>query len=132
MDSIHILFSEAEPQVMHDLCMAKSRNKSPSKPTDPVAIETGRRVKQCRKALNLTQKGLSKLTGYKERKEGLSPTQIANFEQGTRRIRFEEAEILASVFDQLLAGYFMNALTEQECRVLIAMRTKDNPLPKAG
>src|SRR5579872_3966802 len=108
---------------MHDLCMAK-------KALDPVAIECGKRLAACREGKGLTQAELAKLTKRGSRR-GLSPSQIANFEQGTRRIRFEQAEILASIFTNFLPGYFMNALTERECRVLLAMRAEDDPLQKA-
>lgn len=124
MDSVHIPYSAPPQSVVHDLCMAKKK-------PDPVAIECGRRLAGVREARGLTQAELARLTRTKLQR-GLSPSQIANFEQGTRRIRLEQAEILAGVFPDLLAGYFMNALTEYDCRVLLAIRVKDEPLPKIG
>lgn len=80
----------------------------------------------------MTQHQLSKATGYRPRKVGLSPSQIGNFEQGTRRVRHEEAEILAAVFADYPAAYFMALVDKREARLLAALRAENNSLPKAG
>lgn len=80
----------------------------------------------------MTQHQLSKATGYRPRKAGLSPSQIGNFEQGTRRIRYEEAEILSNIFTDYPAAYFMNLVDKREAKVLVAIRAENDSLPKAG
>lgn len=101
-------------------------------PPDEIALECGKRVAECRRECGMTQQGLSKATGYRPRRSGLSPSQISNFEQGTRRIRFEEAEVLASVFTGYPSAYFMNAINKREAKLLIALRSENNSLPKTG
>lgn len=128
MDSLHVSFSEPPHPPVHTLCMAQKGKNLP----DEVALECGRRLAECRNAKGMTQADLSKATSYRDRKSGLSPSRIGNFEQGTRRIRLEEAEILARVFTNYPAAYFMGAVSKRESKMLIALRTEDNPVPKAG
>lgn len=80
----------------------------------------------------MTQKQLSQATGYRPRRVGLGPSQIANFEQGSRRIRHEEAEILAKVFPDYPAAYFMGLVDKREAKMLIVLRTGNDSLPKTG
>jgi transcriptional regulator with XRE-family HTH domain len=109
--------------------MSEKRKKAPP---DLLALECGKRVAECRKAVDLTQEQLSKATGYRPRRSGLSPSQIGNFEQGTRRIGYEEAEILARVFPEYPAPYFMGVLDKREAKVLLVLRTEGNPIQKAS
>lgn len=128
MDSVHVLFDDAAALAMHNSCMADTTKK---KLMDDVAKECGKRLAQCRIAKGLTQDQLSKATGYKLRRGGLSPSQISNFEQGTRRIRLEQAEILASVFTEYASVYFTGGVDEREAKMLAVLRTKPTALPKA-
>jgi transcriptional regulator with XRE-family HTH domain len=89
---------------------------------DPIAALCGKRIAQCREARGWSQKELSQRTGYRPLKDGLSPQRISNFEQGTRRVRLEEAETIAAVFTEFPAAYFMGAIDEKEARVVMAMR----------
>lgn len=89
----------------------------------PIAIERGSRLKQCRKAKGWTQEELALATGWttKEPTLGLSPSRIANFEQGTRRIGHEEAEVFQRVFE-IPAAWFMALLDEREADILATLR----------
>lgn len=129
MDFVHVLFDELATFPVHTLCMSE---KGKNTPPDGVAIAGGKRLVDCRKERGMTQSALSQATGYRIRKGGLSPSQISNFEQGTRRIGFEEAEILARVFPDYPSAYFMGGLTKREARLIIALRAEGDPLPKAG
>lgn len=80
----------------------------------------------------MTQKSLSTATGYRPRRAGLSPSQIANFEQGTRRIRFEQAESLAGVFTDFPAAYFMGVVNKREAKLLMVLRNENAPLSKSN
>lgn len=117
----HGLFSAKLQTAPHNLCM-------PKKNTDPIAIEMGRRIAEERKARGLTQEQLAALTGWKPDEDehadgrGLSPSRIANYEQGSRRIGNEEAEIFATAFPGLPPAYFMALIDVREARVLYAMR----------
>lgn len=86
-----------------------------------------------------TQEELSKRTGWtaarpsRAQKNALAASRLANFEQGTRRVGLEEAEILARVFGDLPAPYWMGVISEQEAAVLAAMRQgkkTDGPEPR--
>jgi len=55
------------------------------------AVKAGQRIKRRRADLKMTQEALSKATGGT-----LSATRIANYEQGTRELGIQGAEILAS------------------------------------
>lgn len=104
---------------------------------DPIGLEMGRRIRELRAARGETQEQLAKATGWRVadadvgKAKGLSPSRIANYEQGTRRIAVEEAEILASLSDGLTAAYFLCAATEREARVQYAMRATDYPPRKS-
>jgi transcriptional regulator with XRE-family HTH domain len=56
---------------------------------DPVAVEMGRRIAELRVARDWTQRELAQATGWNEQDaddsaaKGLSPSRIANYEQGT-------------------------------------------------
>lgn len=103
--------------VQHNSCMD----------IDPVAIETGERIKRCRKLANWTQKQLSLETGWTPelpdgaQPDALSQSRIGNFEQGTRRVGIEEARILERVF-HVPAPYFMGLLDPRETDVIAALR----------
>lgn len=93
---------------------------------DPVAILCGDRLKRCRLARGWTQEQLAKATGHeahRARTGGLGPTRIANYEQGKRRIGYEEAETLARVFQEFPAAYFMGVVDEREASMLLLWRT---------
>jgi transcriptional regulator with XRE-family HTH domain len=102
-------------------------------PPDPIGAEMGRRIAGQRVSRGWTQRRLAEETGWKQedadvgRAQGLSPSRIANYEQGERRIDLEEAEIFARIFDGLTSAYFLGALDERESRVIHAMR---HELPK--
>lgn len=104
-------------------------------PTDPVGLEMGRRIRSERAARKWTQEDLAKATGWRQSEadegtaKGLSPSRIANYEQGTRRIDNEEAEILASIFG-LPSAYFLGVVNDHEARVLQALRA--TPPPRAA
>lgn len=95
---------------------------------DPVAALSGKRIREGREARHWTQEELAKATGWtadrpsRAQKNALSQSRIANFEQGTRRVGLEEAQILALVLGKP-APYFMGVVTDQEAAVLAAMRT---------
>lgn len=99
---------------LHNACMPD---------TDSVAAERGSRLRQCRKALGWTQIDLAQATGWSEKRpsEGLSPSRIANFEQGTRRLGHEEAETFEIVFGYP-AAYFMGMLTAKEAGAIALLR----------
>lgn len=124
MTSLHLLFSDADNSRLHTLCMAKQGVAS----MDPVATLSGKRIREGREAKKWTQEELAKATGWtadkpsRAQKSALSQSRIANFEQGTRRVGLEEAQILAVVLGRP-APYFMGVVTEQEAAVLAAMRT---------
>lgn len=110
---------------MHTLCMEKPA-------IDEIARECGLRLRECREAAHMTQHQLSRATGYRVRKGGLSPSQIGNFEQGTRRIGHEEADILTRIFSDYPAAYFMGLVDKREAEIIILLRTGKHQLPKAG
>jgi len=98
--------------------------------TDRIATICGERMKRCRQERNWTQERLSVATGYEPdnpRGAGLSPTRIANYEQGTRRMGVEEAELLATIFTEYHAAYFLGLIDEREARMLALMRSGDGP-----
>jgi transcriptional regulator with XRE-family HTH domain len=123
----HVRFSE------HRLIGTENADMANGRAADPVGIEMGRRIRALRLARGETQEQLAKATGWRitdaddGRARGLSPSRIANYEQGTRRIDIEEAEILARLSDGLTAAYFLCVVDEREARVLHAMR---HDLPK--
>jgi transcriptional regulator with XRE-family HTH domain len=130
---LHKAFSESPRKALHASCMAK---KSPKKPVDPVAKEMARRIKEYREARNWTQEELARATGWTQddddngASKGLSPSRIGNYEQGTRRLGVEEAEILCAVFGPP-SGYFLTVLDEHEAMVLTVVR-QQKPRRKAG
>ena len=93
---------------------------------DPVAVERGQRLRSTRERVGMTQQQVSAATGWTDipGSPGLSPSRIANYEQGTRRIDVEEAEVLASVFHAYPAAYFLCVVDEQEAKMLQLMRHK--------
>lgn len=109
---------------MHNLCMAGKDEKAG---VDPVAALSGSRIRSFREANGWTQGELAARTGWDEDKSAaeqphvLALSRISNYEQGLRRVGFEEAEILARIFNWP-AAYFMGAITDDEARILITFR----------
>jgi transcriptional regulator with XRE-family HTH domain len=103
--------------------------KKRGKPPEPVAKEMAKRIRDQRKAREWTQLDLAKATGWVESdaddgaSSGYSPSRIGNYEQGTRRLGIEEAELFGRTFD-LPAAYFLTVIDEHEARVIQAMRRK--------
>jgi transcriptional regulator with XRE-family HTH domain len=99
---------------MHNSCMPDD---------DAVAAERGSRLRQCRKAMDWKQADLAKATGWSAEQpdQGLSPSRIANFEQGTRRLGHEEAEAFERVFG-VPAAYFMAMLDPKEAGAIALLR----------
>lgn len=101
---------------------------------DVVAMERGSRLAADRRARGWTQRQLSEKTGWTQRDEdegrahGISPSRIGNYEQGSRRIEVEEAEIFGEIFE-MPAAYFMCLISEREARVLQALRGPPPPAP---
>lgn len=124
---LHVRFSARPNADVENLRMPNGKD------SDPIGAEMGRRIKLLRAARGETQEELAKATGWRlmdadnGRAKGLSPSRIANYEQGTRRINVEEAEILAALSDGLTAAYFLCVASEREARVLHAMRTEHPP-----
>ena len=116
---------------LHNLCMAKPKKRLQ---LDHVAICSGERIRKAREAHGWTQKEMAVRTGWvkhrpsQDQKSALSPSRIANFEQGTRRVGHEEAQILATLFVSFPAPYWMGVLSEQEAAVIAAMRRPAAPL----
>lgn len=109
---------------LHNLWMVNARKKGP----DLVALQAGERIKKARNARGWSQKELAKRTGWVSHKpsqaqpKALAPSRIANFEQGTRRVGYEEAQILAEAFAEMPPAYWMGIVSDQEGAVLAAMR----------
>lgn len=74
----------------------------------PFAIIAGERIRGCRIAAGLTQEALAQLTCNK-----LSPSRIANYEQGTRALDVEGALVLGEALGQP-AGYLLGVLDDLE------------------
>lgn len=79
--------------------------------------ETGRRLKEARRAKKLTLHGLSKVL-----RGALSPSRLGNYEQGTRAMGTEEALALAPVLD-VEPGFLLcveggGEMTKQELELL--------------
>lgn len=92
---------------------------------DEIAMRSGKRIRACRQEHGWSQEELAKQTGYvvDETKVGASsPSSIGMYEQGRRRIGFEEAEVFAKLFPEWPhPAYFMGVITDKEARVLIAL-----------
>lgn len=99
-----------------------------------IAIESGRRIRECRDAAGLTQTELAVKTGFLKNRDtqpkgALTPSRIGNYEQGTRRVGWEEAQTLARIFPAYPPAYFMGVITEREARVLAAMEMPQSTTP---
>lgn len=94
---------------------------------DPaIAKESGRRIREAREARKWSQKDLSEAMGWKDTDGrqpvgALKPSAIGNYEQGSRRVNWEEAVALAKVFTEFPPAYFMAVISEAEAAVLSAM-----------
>jgi transcriptional regulator with XRE-family HTH domain len=95
--------------------MVRAKQKTTSK--SPYAILAGNRIKECRAKVGLTQEGLSEATGAR-----LSPTRIANYEQGSRELYIEPAIILGEALGEP-AGYLMGVLGEEDRKLISAPPT---------
>jgi transcriptional regulator with XRE-family HTH domain len=130
MTKLHLLFSDADNSPQHTLCMAKQGVAN----MDPVAALSGKRIREGREARSWTQEDLAKATGWmpdkpsRAQKQSLSQSRIANFEQGTRRVGLEEAQILAEALG-MPAPYFMGVISDQEAAVLAALRQNERKDP---
>lgn len=99
-------------------------NKSPP---DEIALTSGQRVKAARNERQWSQKDLAQATGWTPEKPSqaqtaaLSPSRIANFEQGTRRVGVEEAAILSRVLGYP-PPYWMGVISEQEAALIETLR----------
>lgn len=130
MAEVHLLFSDVDNSPQHTLCMVKQGVAN----TDPVAALSGKRIREGREARNWTQEDLAKATGWvpdkpsRAQKAALSHSRIANFEQGTRRVGLEEAQILAGALG-MPAPYFMGVISDQEAAVLAALRQTERKDP---
>ena len=100
---------------------------------DPINQEMGRRVAEERRARGWTQKQLAENTGWSEadadagKARGMSPSRIANYEQGERRFSLEEAEMFATAFGDLPSAYFMCVVDRREASALAALRATPGP-----
>lgn len=109
--------------------MPKTKKPATTEKRDPIALEMGRRLAECRDARGWTQAKLAAETGWTVedaeagQAKGLSPSRIANYEQGLRRIGHEEAEIFGRIFAKP-AAYFLVVIDEHEAEILIAMRKR--------
>jgi len=108
----------------HNLCMSKVHKGTR---TDPLAQMSGQRIRECRERRQWTQEDLARETGWspekpsRAQKNALAQSRIANYEQGTRRVGFEEAEIFGRIFG-LPAPYFMGVISLREAEVLATLR----------
>lgn len=94
---------------------------------DELALEAGKRIRRAREARKWSQKQLAEATGYQEETDrqptaALKPSAIGNYEQGTRRVGWEEAVTIAAIFNEYPPAYYMAVITEDEARVIHAMR----------
>lgn len=128
---LHGMFSDQRFGPVHASCMAK-------KPPDLIAKEMASRIREQRTARGWTQKQLAEATGWNQSDDddgaskGFSPSRIGNYEQGTRRLGHEEAEVFGRTFN-LPAAYFLVAVDEHEAEVIAALRRKPTPIRrKAG
>jgi hypothetical protein len=75
----------------------------------------------------MTQVEVSAETGWRQEDAdhgkaiGISPSQLGNYEQGTRRFQQEEAEQFSRVFG-LPSAYFLVVIDDREAEVLMAIR----------
>ncbi len=111
------------PPFLHTFGMARD-NKSDR---DLIAALSGRRIAAARKLRQWSQGELAEATGWTEAKpsqaqrNALSPSRIANFEQGTRRVGIEEAAILSRVLGYP-PPYWMGVVSEQEAAIIETLR----------
>lgn len=116
---------------LHYLCMTDIKKRG----ADHTAQLSGQRIRAARDARGWTQEQLARQTGWvthepsRAQRSALAPSRIANFEQGTRRVGLEEAQILAATFGDFPAPYWMGVISEQEAAVLAAMRRPGAPAP---
>lgn len=78
----------------------------PSQARNPYAVVAGRRIAARRKELQMTQEELSKATNNK-----MTPTRIANYEQGSRELHILPAKILAQAL-KTNPSYLMGLIDE--------------------
>jgi DNA-binding XRE family transcriptional regulator len=99
--------------LLHNLCMASHYRFTRVTQRNPYAVVAGRRIKQSREALDMTQEQLAKATGNK-----LSATRIANYEQGTRELNVQPAIILGEALKQP-SCYLMGLVDELDRDILM-------------
>lgn len=114
------------PGIQHNLCM--------SSPDDPVAKESGNRIRAARKARGWSQRKLSEAMGWKDNDGrqpvgALKPSAIGNYEQGSRRVGWEEAQALSKVFSEYPPAYFMGVISETEANVIHALQKGQQSVP---
>lgn len=113
--------------LVHNLCMSKYTETTIIRGMR--AADARNRLIAARKANGWSQKELAMKTGWiddgrdavKQPEGSLSPSQIGNFEQGTRSIGMEDAEILGRVFE-VPSAWFVGAVSKQEAEIIQAAR----------
>lgn len=88
------------------------------KTKERIALQMGETVRACRKAAGLTQSALAQ-------KLRVAPSVIGNWEQGLRRLRHEDAFGLEKLFGRP-AAYFLAVISDEEARVIQAMRNGES------
>ena len=110
----------------HNSCMAKYTDTTIIRGMQ--AADARLRLKAAREARGWSQERLSQETGWEAGKAAeeqprgaLSPSRIGNYEQGTRLIGLEEAEIFSNLFE-VPAPWFLGVVDRKEAEILAVGR----------